>query len=87
MTSSQIQDGGLILCRQAIYLSEKWSDYDESWYTESDDDYNKTRRLSRPQVHYRSCTDWHMGVAGGGVGPEAPIVKSKQFFQLISRPY
>jgi len=33
MTSSQIQDGRHQLMRKSICLSEKWSDYNEIWYT------------------------------------------------------
>ena len=40
MTSSQIQDGGRpanikIVMWAYLNLSEKWSDYDEIWYSES----------------------------------------------------
>jgi len=44
MTSSQIQDGGRPLIWKSLcwaYLSDKWSDYDEIWCSESDSDYDK----------------------------------------------
>jgi len=44
MTSSQIprwQTVANIKMVMSAYLSEKWSDYDEVWYSESDSDFDK----------------------------------------------
>jgi len=44
MTSSQIQDGGRPLIWKSLcqrVSSDKWSNYDEIWYTESNNDYDK----------------------------------------------